>query len=160
MEKQLEGEYYKQDFDPTEFFLERLGDANEHEINERLNIKNKQLDIITTKLSASVMKNYGSFVQGMSEIRELGNDIQSTAQICRNGRANLRRANFELISGPVNIIATQRKTLLYRVCFFFLLFFNRENNNRIVININNNNNNNHNNNIMKSPASTPVFAQN
>ena len=49
------------------------------------------LDAINTQLSARVMRSYGAFVHGMSQVQQLESDLAHSAILCRSARRHLGR---------------------------------------------------------------------
>eukprot|EP01119_Soliformovum_irregulare_P017840 TRINITY_DN5361_c0_g1_i1.p1 TRINITY_DN5361_c0_g1~~TRINITY_DN5361_c0_g1_i1.p1 ORF type:complete len:938 (+),score=326.83 TRINITY_DN5361_c0_g1_i1:314-2815(+) len=83
-------------------------------VDQEIEEKEKALDIISSKLSKQVMSNYGSFVQAMTEIHQLGVDLQTSAMVCKDGRANLQQAKQELIQRVIVILAEHRRRQMYK----------------------------------------------
>ena len=117
--------YYQEDFDPVAATLEVMPNitdvsdtgqlAAEKYLDEMMADRQKQLEIINSRLSHRVIQNYDAFVQGMVQIRQLGYDLQMTAVLCQNGRKNLRKANQDLLSTPITIVSECRKREIYKV---------------------------------------------
>jgi syndetin len=71
------------------------------------------LEIIKSQLSTRIMESYDSFVQGMVEIGELGDDLQTAARLCKSGRENLFLAKRSLVQNKLALLATHRKRILH-----------------------------------------------
>lgn len=103
-------------YDPVAEVLNTLSDEETAtDLEKMIALRKAQLAVINSKLYAEVIGNYDKFVQGMVHIRELGVDLETTVNLCRNGRAMLKKADKELITAPINIIANNRKSILYGV---------------------------------------------
>lgn len=112
-------------FDPLAELLENVStnDISPDDLQKMIVERESQLQVINSKLSEQVVTNYDRFVQGMVQIRELGVDLESTVLLCKTGRGTLHKADKELISSPVKIIANNRKRILYQVRFIFILVY-------------------------------------
>ncbi|PRP80852.1 coiled-coil domain-containing protein [Planoprotostelium fungivorum] len=75
----------------------------------QLKEKERCLDAINSKLSNKVMSNYNAFVKGMTQIHELGMDLEQSAAVCKDGRQSLARAKGELIQRVLVILAKNKK---------------------------------------------------
>lgn len=103
-------------FDPVADVLNSLSDeATALDLERMIATREAQLTEINSRLYAQVIDNYDKFVQGMVHIRELGVDLETTVNLCRNGRTMLKKADKEIITAPINIIANNRKSILYGV---------------------------------------------
>jgi syndetin len=69
----------------------------------------RMLDVVNNKLSLLIMSSYGAFVQGMSQIHELGIDLQQSAAMCRTGKNHLNNVKEGTTTGSLTILAKQRK---------------------------------------------------
>lgn len=76
--------------------------------------KEQAHDVISSILSKKVMNNYGAFVQGMTQIHELGMDLQSSTIVCKNGRRSLNQAKEELIKNVLVILSEYRRRQIYK----------------------------------------------
>lgn len=117
---QLPEYFYDPEVDVVERLLQSMPEeGTDQYLADLIKVRNRQHDIVNSQLSDRVMSNYDAFVQGMMKIKELGDDLKTTAVLCRNGRANLYKANHDLISGPLAVVATNRKRILYKVSLSF-----------------------------------------
>lgn len=106
----------------------------------QLKEKERSLDAINSKLSNKVMSNYAAFgesppphpprrhlqpthhhphiitVKGMTQIHELGTDLEQSGTVCKDGRQQLARAKNELIQRVLVILAKNKKKQTYTVC--------------------------------------------
>eukprot|EP01117_Protostelium_nocturnum_P007743 TRINITY_DN2771_c1_g3_i1.p1 TRINITY_DN2771_c1_g3~~TRINITY_DN2771_c1_g3_i1.p1 ORF type:complete len:978 (+),score=333.39 TRINITY_DN2771_c1_g3_i1:163-3096(+) len=97
---------YKAQVDPSMLLDEKYVELQRKD-------KERSLDAINSKLSSKVMNNYNSFVQGMTQIHELGVDLQTSADVCKEGRKSLLNAKEELIQRVLVILAKNKKKQRY-----------------------------------------------
>ncbi|KAL0482599.1 vacuolar protein sorting protein VPS50 [Acrasis kona] len=103
-------EEQSEDFDPIRFLLTRDDDLwNVEKVELELSRHEKGLAHINKELSATVMNNYTSFVQGMTQIQEVGKDLDTTAVLCVNGRKRIAGAKDNAIKNGLTVISKYRK---------------------------------------------------
>lgn len=95
----LEPGFYlpEDEFDPLRHVLQSIADARGDFTTDTLHKEEEQLstvvEAVSTLLSKQVLDHYGEFVQGMSNITELTNNLEQSFVIVKNGRRNLSSAS-------------------------------------------------------------------
>ena len=120
--KEIEDSFFKDSnetqFDPLDYLIDNLPqDFSAEQLETLINTRKTQLEVVNSRLHQNVISNYNEFVKGMIQIRELGVDLETTVQLCRDGRSILKKADHNLISAPARIISSNRKRKLYQVKF-------------------------------------------
>jgi len=138
--RQLPQDFYQEKFDPVIFIFEQLPkeenvvssaeigssaqslvEFDDKFYEKQLALKERALDAILSKLSNQVMDNYNAFVQGMTQIHDLGIELENAAFICRDSRKKLSNAREELVQRVFKILAKSRKLSIYRKMMEYLL---------------------------------------
>jgi hypothetical protein len=73
----------------------------------------RTIGIVNARLAERVMKNYNLFVQGMTKIHEMGQDLHQSAVICKNGRRLVQQTKGALTTHGIIVVAKHRKRQLY-----------------------------------------------
>ena len=85
------------DFDPLRHVLQSIVETSGEFTTDTLHKEEDQLstvvEAVSTLLSKQVLDHYGEFVQGMSNITELTNNLEQSFVIVKNGRRNLSSAS-------------------------------------------------------------------
>ena len=82
---------------------------------EELTKQEKVLAVVNNRLGKTVMNNYNSFVDGMTNVQEVGADLNMTSMLCKNGRKRLKKAQENLVKGGLMIVAKYRKKKTLKV---------------------------------------------
>lgn len=100
------------EFDAVRHLLENLPDE-EGLSSEFLAAQTAQtqtvLDAINSQLSARVMRSYGAFVHGMSQVQQLESDLVLTAILCRSARRHLGRVQNGMVVGGLRLLNRLRR---------------------------------------------------
>ena len=83
--------------------------TDEASILTELNKYEKVLGVVNNRLGKTVMNNYNSFVDGMTNVQEVGADLTMTSLMCRNWRKRIKKAQEDLVKGGLMIVAQYRK---------------------------------------------------
>ncbi|KAF2321725.1 hypothetical protein GH714_001889 [Hevea brasiliensis] len=96
--KELEEDFYEEDFDPVRHILEHIpSEENELDYFEKqAALRLAQLDRVSEHLSHQVMEHYEVMVKGMNLVRELEKDLKVANVICMNGRRHLTSSRNEV----------------------------------------------------------------
>lgn len=73
----------------------------------------RTIGVVNARLAERVMKNYNLFVQGMTKIHEMGQDLHQSAVICKNGRRLVQQTKGALTTHGIIVVAKHRKRQLY-----------------------------------------------
>ncbi|KAI4334310.1 hypothetical protein L6164_019021 [Bauhinia variegata] len=113
--KELEEEFYEEDFDPVRHVLEHVP-AEENDLayfEKQAALRLTQLDRVAERLSRQVMQNHEVMVKGMDLVRELEKELRIANVICMNGRRHLtssmREVSRDLI---VNSFSKKKQALV------------------------------------------------
>lgn len=105
------------DFDPLRHVLQSIVETSGEFTTDTLHKEEDQLstvvEAVSTLLSKQVLDHYGEFVQGMSNITELTNNLEQSFVIVKNGRRNLSSAS-DNVADALRIAESQtrKKSLL------------------------------------------------
>ncbi|KAL9644878.1 hypothetical protein ABK040_005358 [Willaertia magna] len=107
----LQQEEEKPEFDLVEYLLQRetTNLDDEQTVLQELQKHEKVLEVVNGRLCKTVMNNYNSFVEGMTNVQEIGTDLKLTSILCKNGRKRLKKAQDNLVKGGLLIVAKYRK---------------------------------------------------
>eukprot|EP00026_Physarum_polycephalum_P001093 Phypoly_transcript_01094.p1 GENE.Phypoly_transcript_01094~~Phypoly_transcript_01094.p1 ORF type:complete len:919 (+),score=161.13 Phypoly_transcript_01094:935-3691(+) len=106
----LSPDFGREDFNPSKYVLENLpATVNVEYLDGVLEEKERVLDVVNNKLSALIMSSYGSFVQGMSQIHELGLDLQQSALMCNTSKTHLLSIQEGMTKGSLTILSKYNK---------------------------------------------------
>ncbi|GAM28105.1 hypothetical protein SAMD00019534_112810, partial [Acytostelium subglobosum LB1] len=109
--------FFDQKFDTTRYLLDLLppNDADLQQFLDQHTTKFTQsMDYINSKLHNKVRKNYTEFVEGMSQIHEIGVELQKSTVMCANGRRTLGNTKNNLNRTAFSIMAKYRKRSVYQ----------------------------------------------
>ncbi|KAF0977913.1 hypothetical protein FDP41_003235 [Naegleria fowleri] len=108
--------------DLVEFVLTQptLDLSDEASILTELNKQEKVLGVVNNRLGKTVMNNYNSFVEGMTNVQEVGADLNMTSLMCKNGRKRLKKAHENLVHGGLMIVALYRKKKSLKTLEYYL----------------------------------------
>ncbi|EGC39635.1 hypothetical protein DICPUDRAFT_147568 [Dictyostelium purpureum] len=115
--------FFDPTFDTTQFILDLLPPNvgnNSAEFSTFLDTNVKQfsraMDYVNSRLYNRVRENYTEFVQGMSQIHEIGVELQRSTVMCSNGRRTLAQTKKNLTSTAFIIMSKYTKrNLLQRM---------------------------------------------
>jgi hypothetical protein len=112
----LDAGFYGADFDAVGALFQSLPeDVDEHWLEREIDQKERTQQLIESALSDRVMKNYSAFVQGMTQIQQIGSDLHLTAFLCKASRQRLAKAKEELTHSSLVVLANYRKTQVIQV---------------------------------------------
>ncbi|EFA81850.1 hypothetical protein PPL_05082 [Heterostelium album PN500] len=106
--KIIPAEFFEKDFDTTRYLLNMLP-ANDSDFSQFLDKHTDKytrcMDYVNSKLHSRVKKNYTEFVEGMSQIHEIGVELQRSTVICATSRRTLGNTKKNLNTTAFNIMA-------------------------------------------------------
>eukprot|EP01028_Stygiella_incarcerata_P001360 TRINITY_DN12340_c0_g1_i1.p1 TRINITY_DN12340_c0_g1~~TRINITY_DN12340_c0_g1_i1.p1 ORF type:complete len:1033 (+),score=247.66 TRINITY_DN12340_c0_g1_i1:222-3101(+) len=106
----LPKEYFREDADPIRGLLERLPEVLTDQYFQHTETElTFELDIISQQLSEKVSKNYSSFVSGMTQIHNIGKEVETTTELCTSGRHYLLDLDEHLVKGSMSVLTKKRK---------------------------------------------------
>ncbi|KAM9955754.1 hypothetical protein ACTFIW_001959 [Dictyostelium discoideum] len=108
--------FFDPKFDTTQFILDLLppnvnNSSSEFSIFLDSNVKQftRAMDYVNSKLYNRVRENYTEFVQGMSQIHEIGVELQRSTVMCSNGRRTLSQTKKNLTQTAFIIMSKYTK---------------------------------------------------
>ena len=114
--QRLDPGYLTQDFDATQHVLRNLprGSADKgHYLEDRAGEVTLRHEMVTQMLYGHIMKNYSIFVQGLSEVANLGDRLQEALVLARNTRQSLLQVSNDVkMSLSVAASATKKQNYL------------------------------------------------
>eukprot|EP00958_Prasinococcus_capsulatus_P021868 scaffold3031_cov393-Prasinococcus_capsulatus_cf.AAC.5 len=114
--RELHEEYYNEDFDSLLHTLQQLpAGFDAHDIEDVVVRHMQMREVLDEKLTGHVMENYTSFVEGMSQVTEIQQEVQMTHIVCKNGRRMMARSADNVESAMEIIKNTKRKHALLEV---------------------------------------------
>ena len=75
-------------------------DLNSGDMYHLVFVTEGKADATVGRGETATLVDYDAFVQGMVEIGELGDDLQTTARLCKSGREQLAAAKVQAIAQP------------------------------------------------------------
>ena len=101
-------------FDAVSHMLDSLPDQlTEQFLEAQISQTQVVLDSISSQLSARVMRSYGAFVHGMSQVQQIESDLTMSAILCRTARRQMGRVQDGMVSGSLQVLAKlKRKSTL------------------------------------------------
>eukprot|EP01080_Neovahlkampfia_damariscottae_P008013 gene8013-12478_t len=84
-------------------------DATSEFYQNELEKYQESLAYVTSKLTSTVVNNYTKFVNGLSKVKEVGEDLEQASQMAHRGRSSLSEAKESVVKGGFNIIFSHRK---------------------------------------------------
>lgn len=124
--EKLDKAYFEDGFNAVGHLMQSLpSDVTDEYLIGEISEKDCIQDIIQARLSEQVMANYNSFVEGLSHIRQMEDDLTQTEILCKGGRRKLAVASDDLVKSSFNVIgATRKKKRLLKVHDLVLSFQN------------------------------------
>ena len=114
--QRLDPGYLTQDFDAAQHVLRNLprGSADKgHYLEDRAGEVTLRHEMVTQMLYGHIMKNYSIFVQGLSEVANLGDRLQEALVLARNTRQSLLQVSNDVkMSLSVAASATKKQNYL------------------------------------------------
>eukprot|EP01137_Pigoraptor_chileana_P037684 Opistho-2@35159 len=102
--------FFTENFDPVELMLQSLPDTLEAaELDSDRKRQWRILQSISKRLSQLVLDNHKSFVQELTRVAELQEELEITKVVCKNGRRHLQKAEEGVNKGGLQILAHTRK---------------------------------------------------
>jgi len=108
--------FFQENFDTTQFILDMLppnvGNSSAEFstfLDKNVNQFSRSMDYVNSKLYNRVRKNYTEFVQGMSQIHEIGVELQRSTVMCSNGRRTLAQTKRNLTTTAFVIMSKYSK---------------------------------------------------
>ncbi|KAF2077128.1 hypothetical protein CYY_001575 [Polysphondylium violaceum] len=106
--------FFQENFDTVQFILDMLPPTNSSSefsvfLDKNVNQFSRSMDYVNSKLYNRVRKNYTEFVQGMSQIHEIGVELQRSTVMCSNGRRTLAQTKRNLTTTAFVIMSKYSK---------------------------------------------------
>ncbi len=102
--------YYQEGYDAiTDTLTKMPADFDDAYLDKLIEEKESVLEVLNGRLFTRVMNSYNAFVQGMTQIGELSNDLLQTTIMCKNGRRNLQMVKDKLTRGGFMILSIFRR---------------------------------------------------
>mmetsp|Transcript_41464 Transcript_41464/g.67285 ORF Transcript_41464/g.67285 Transcript_41464/m.67285 type:complete len:521 (-) Transcript_41464:81-1643(-) len=106
----IEEKYFDEGFDAVEGVMNRLGELlDEQLLDSEMRTKHRMMHAISVRLTNNLLESSEELVTGMLSISELEEELEVTAEKCRNGRRFLSAAERELHASGLSVLSKQNK---------------------------------------------------
>ncbi|KYQ91213.1 hypothetical protein DLAC_08139 [Tieghemostelium lacteum] len=120
-------EFFDESFDSTKFILDMMpmevsGSSQEFSrfLDKNINSFSRSMDYVNSKIYNRVRKNYTEFVHGMSQIHEVGQELQRSTVMVASGRRTLTQTKKNLTSSAFMVMSKYSKRNILQKMYYDL----------------------------------------
>ncbi|ELR18216.1 uncharacterized protein ACA1_369590 [Acanthamoeba castellanii str. Neff] len=111
--KSVDARYYTPDLDPVEELFNQLPpNFDEQWLTREIKRRERQRELLAASLADRVIKSYGAFVQGMSQVQQVGSDLHLAAFLCKAARHKLAASKNALGRTCFSVLSNYRRTCI------------------------------------------------